>query len=83
MQTPTSLLVVGTSAVVYPAAGLITSAPTPGQAVIEVNLEPTPVSGAVDIGLYGQAGDVLAQLVPADAALEENEACAPSPSNAR
>jgi NAD-dependent deacetylase len=62
------ILVVGTSAVVYPAAGLVTAAQRPGQTVIEVNLEPTPVSGAVDIGLYGKAGEILPQLVPSDGA---------------
>lgn len=58
------LLVVGTSAVVYPAAGLVGLARHTGAAVIEVNLEPTPVSGAVDIGLYGEAGGLLPQIVP-------------------
>jgi NAD-dependent deacetylase len=56
------LLVVGTSAVVFPAAGLISLAPG---AVIEVNLEPTAARAMVDIGLYGQAGEILPQLVPA------------------
>jgi NAD-dependent deacetylase len=55
-------LVVGTSAVVYPAAGLVGTARSFGVTIIEVNLEPTPVSGAVDIGLYGQAGDILPRL---------------------
>lgn len=58
------LLVVGTSAVVYPAAGLVGLARSRGAAVIEVNLEPTPVSGAVDIGLYGKAGEILPHIVP-------------------
>ena len=58
------LVVVGTSAVVYPAAGLIADARHAGAAVIEVNLEPTPVSGAVDVGLYGKAGEILPRLVP-------------------
>jgi NAD-dependent deacetylase len=57
------LLVVGTSAVVYPAAGLVATARRAGAAVIEVNLEPTPVSGSVDVGLYGKAGEVLPRLV--------------------
>jgi NAD-dependent deacetylase len=56
-------LVVGTSAVVYPAAALITSGRSEGRAVIEVNLEPTPVSGAIDVGLYGRAGDIVPQLL--------------------
>ncbi|HEV3168205.1 MAG TPA: NAD-dependent deacylase [Isosphaeraceae bacterium] len=59
------ILVVGTSAVVYPAAGLVASACRPGQTVIEINLVPTPLSAAIDIGLYDKAGTVLPQLVPA------------------
>jgi NAD-dependent deacetylase len=58
------LLVVGTSAVVYPAAGLVTLARRPGAMVVEVNLAPTDVSDAVDLGLYGQAGEILPRLVP-------------------
>jgi NAD-dependent protein deacetylase/lipoamidase len=60
------VLVVGTSAVVYPAAGLVISGRHSNQSVIEINLEPTPVSGAVDIGLYDKAGVILPQLVPAE-----------------
>jgi NAD-dependent deacetylase len=56
-------LVVGTSAVVYPAAGLVGMARAGGARVIEVNLDATPVSGQVDIGLYGPAGEVLPRLV--------------------
>ncbi|HMB02707.1 MAG TPA: NAD-dependent deacylase [Isosphaeraceae bacterium] len=61
------LLVVGTSAVVYPAAGLIGSARRAGLAIIEINLEPTPVSDAIDLGLYGPAGIILPKIVPAPA----------------
>src|SRR5512135_597902 len=61
------LLVVGTSAVVYPAAGLIGSARRADLAIIEINLEPTPVSDAIDIGLYGPAGLLLPEIVPAPA----------------
>lgn len=58
-------LVVGTSAVVYPAAGLISMAKERsrpnGQAttVIEFNLTPTDASTLADIGLYGPAGEIL------------------------
>jgi NAD-dependent deacetylase len=58
------LLVVGTSAVVYPAAGLVPAARRAGLAVIEINVEATPVSDAVDIGLYGKAGEILPRLIP-------------------
>ena len=61
------LLVVGTSALVFPAAGLVGSARRSGLAIIEINLEPTPVSDAIDVGLYGPAGTILPQLVPGSA----------------
>jgi NAD-dependent deacetylase len=59
------LLVVGTSAVVYPAAGLIPIAKrgrSPGAIVIEMNLTPTEASTLADIGLYGKSGEVLPRL---------------------
>lgn len=56
-------LVVGTSAVVYPAAGLIGLAHRAGAAVIEVNLEPTEARVHGTIGLYGPSGVILPQLV--------------------
>ena len=57
------LLVVGTSAVVYPAAGLIGAAARAGRRVIEVNLEPTAASREVDLALFGPAGTVLPRLL--------------------
>src|ERR1017187_1876693 len=57
------LLVVGTSAQVYPAAGLIPLAKQAGARVIQVNLEPTPYSGIVDCALEGPAGELLPQLI--------------------
>jgi NAD-dependent deacetylase len=59
------LLVAGTSAIVYPAAGLIDLARTGGARVIEVNLEETPYSAGVTISLRGRAGDILPQLLQA------------------
>lgn len=56
-------LTVGTSAVVYPAASLIHYARQGGAAAIEVNLDPTPASGLVDVALHGKAGEILPQLV--------------------
>ena len=58
-----SFLVVGTSAVVYPAAGLIDVAQRSGARVIEVNLNRTEASHRVDLGLYGPAGEILRALV--------------------
>src|SRR5262249_40711170 len=56
-------LVVGTSAVVYPAALLVRWARNSGAAVIEVNLERTEASELADVTLLGPAGQVLPELV--------------------
>jgi NAD-dependent deacetylase len=56
-------LVVGTSAVVYPAAGLIPLAKSSGARVIECNMEETPFSAQVDRAFRGAAGELLPQLV--------------------
>jgi NAD-dependent deacetylase len=58
-------LVVGTSAVVYPAAGLVSLSKrgrSPGATVIEVNLAPTEASALADVGLYGKSGVLLPEL---------------------
>lgn len=56
------LLVVGTSAVVYPAAGLIDLALRRRAAVIEINLVPSGKGQDRVIGLYGPSGVLLPQL---------------------
>ena len=56
-------LVIGTSAVVYPAAGLVPFAKHAGAKVIEINTEPSAVSGIVDCALQGPAGEILPQLL--------------------
>jgi NAD-dependent deacetylase len=57
------LLVVGTSAQVYPAASLIPLAKQAGARIIQVNLEPTPYSDIVDCALEGPAGELLPRLI--------------------
>ena len=57
------LLVVGTSATVYPAAGLIELAAQNGAFVVEVNREATPLSHLADRSYRDLAGDVLPRLV--------------------
>ena len=57
------MLVVGTSAVVYPAAGLVPLAKSSGARVIEVNLEATPYSSSLDCSLRGKAGELLPELI--------------------
>jgi len=63
-------LVVGTSAVVHPAAGLINLARrradrlgSGGATVIEANLTPTVASDAAHIGLYGPSGQTLPKVL--------------------
>jgi NAD-dependent deacetylase len=53
------MLVVGTSAVVYPAASLPSVAKQSGAVIMEVNMEPTPVSRIADHSSYGKAGEVM------------------------
>jgi len=59
------LLVVGTSAVVHPAASLAPLAKGAGAVVVEFNLEPTPNTGLTDFSLLGPAGEILPRLVEA------------------
>jgi NAD-dependent deacetylase len=56
------LLVVGTSGLVWPAAELPYVARRSGATVIEVNPEPSEVTGRVDIFLPGPAGEVIPPL---------------------
>jgi len=58
-------LVVGTSALVQPAASLPLMAKRHGATVIEVNPDPTPISDHVDICLQGKAGEILPALLAA------------------
>ncbi len=53
----------GTSAQVYPAAGLIHAAIAAGARTIEVNPETTPNSEVVDWALPGKSGEILPRLV--------------------
>jgi NAD-dependent deacetylase len=57
------LLVVGTSSMVYPAAGLIPYARHAQVKVIEVNVERTPYSDDVDCGITARAGEALPRLI--------------------
>jgi NAD-dependent deacetylase len=52
-------LTIGTSAVVYPAAGLVHEARARGAFTAEINLEPTAASAAVDVTIQGRAEEVL------------------------
>ena len=51
--------VIGTSALVYPAAGLAEIAKFSGAFLVEVNPEETPMTGFCDFTLRGKAGEIL------------------------
>ncbi len=54
---------VGTSAVVFPAAGYLLLAARNGAFTVEVNREDTPASGVVDCSIRGSSGEVLPWIV--------------------
>ncbi len=54
---------IGTSSLVWPAAGLAETARDAGATIIEVNPNPTPLSNMSDFCLSGNAGIVLPELV--------------------
>jgi NAD-dependent deacetylase len=58
-----ALIVVGTSGVVYPVASFPQTVKGNGGYVVEVNVEPTPISAIADASLYGNSGDILPMLV--------------------
>jgi NAD-dependent deacetylase len=57
------MVVVGTSGIVYPAAGLPEFALTRGTPVIEVNPQPTPLSESATLTLRESAGAALPTLL--------------------
>jgi NAD-dependent deacetylase len=56
-------IIVGTSAVVYPAASIIYTAKNSGAYLIEINIESTEVSQLVNKSYFGKAGEVLPSIV--------------------
>lgn len=61
-----AMLVIGTSAMVQPAAGMPLIARDNGAVIVEINPEPTPLSGRVsNLTLLGNAGRIVPQLVSA------------------
>lgn len=57
------LLVIGTSAVVYPAAGLISVARSAGASVIIINTAASDASELADVELLGRAGSLVPELL--------------------
>jgi NAD-dependent deacetylase len=56
-------LVIGTSAVVYPAASLAQVAKSSGARVVEINIAETPLTDTIDEFLQGPSGELLPQLI--------------------
>ncbi len=63
LQSCDLLLSVGTSSVVYPAAGFIELACANGARTIEVNPQETPISSIVTWALRGRSAEILPRLV--------------------
>lgn len=57
-----ALIAVGTSATVWPAAGVIEEASAGGALVVEVNREPSALGELADVALSGAAGELLPAL---------------------
>jgi NAD-dependent deacetylase len=57
--------IVGTSAVVYPAAGQVFTAKQSGAVLVEVNVVETEISSAVDYSFFGEAGTILPNILEA------------------
>ncbi|MCS7053533.1 MAG: NAD-dependent deacylase [Ignavibacterium sp.] len=55
--------VIGTSAVVYPAAGLVYTARQYGSFIVEINIDSTEVSKICDVTFQGKAGEVLPKIL--------------------
>lgn len=55
--------VVGTSAVVYPAAYIPISAKKGGSYIVEINIEPTELSRLADYSIFGKSGEILPMIL--------------------
>ena len=56
-------LLIGTSAIVYPAAGLASIAKSSGARVVEINIAESGLSDTIDEFLQGPSGELLPQLI--------------------
>lgn len=59
-------LAIGSSLVVYPAAGFPALAKEYGARLVILNREPTPLDDLADLALHAEIGPTLSQVVPAD-----------------
>ncbi len=65
LQTSDLCLIIGTSGLVYPAAGFGSMAKQAGAFVVEINLDSTQQSAIVDVSLQGRAKDIVPLLLQA------------------
>jgi NAD-dependent deacetylase len=63
LQSSDLCLIIGTSGVVYPAAGFASIAKDAGAFVAEINLDKTPQADLVDLSLQGRAKDIVPLLL--------------------
>src|SRR5262249_54652710 len=54
---------IGTSGLVWPAAQFAYDAKQRGASVIEINLEPTPLTRVADVSIQGRSGEVLPRVI--------------------
>jgi NAD-dependent protein deacetylase/lipoamidase len=62
-RTADLFLVIGTSAVVYPAAGLAQIAKSSGARLVEINIAESALTDEIDEFLQGPSGELLPQLI--------------------
>ena len=55
--------VIGTSAIIYPAASIPRLAKENGAYLVEINIEPTEISHFVDYSLIGKSGEILPEIL--------------------
>ncbi len=55
--------IVGTSAVVYPAASLIFTAKQNGAYLVEINIEETEITSLANLSFFGEAGKILPEIM--------------------
>jgi NAD-dependent deacetylase len=63
LQCTDLCLIIGTSGLVYPAAGFASVAKEAGAFVAEINLDRTPHSDLVDLSIQGRAKDIVPLLL--------------------
>ncbi len=56
-------IICGTSGIVWPAAAIPEMAKKNRAKIIEINLEPTPISSIVDVSILGKAGEILPLII--------------------